>query len=141
VLEFERAGGVVAVDLRRPVDRTMLPFDGSPFGVITACNPLGRVLSERENADRDAALHRRLDQLSYAYVRATGRSPDASHAERGFAVAAPREVLLALAEEFDQLAIFWFDGSSMWIWPVDGPAIALPSPRSSWHADAAPPSS
>jgi hypothetical protein len=127
VLEISAGAESVSVDLRQAVDSRIMPFAGAPFGVITAFNPDGITQTALLNAGLDEQLEGRLKELAFDYQRATGRSPDRSHVERGFAVLAPRETLLALADEFDQLAIFWFDGSAFWIWPVAPAPIRLPT--------------
>ena len=110
-----------------PVDVALLPFDGAPFGVLTACNPLGRLISSEDNQARDQALAAHLHRAGWASVRATGRSPGGQHREPGFAVPASQAELLRIAETFEQTAIFWFDGRVFWLVPVRGNPVPLPA--------------
>ncbi|MGH7129714.1 MAG: DUF3293 domain-containing protein, partial [Planctomycetaceae bacterium] len=53
--------------------------------MITACNPFGRHASDAENARRNDALTRVLEESSIAAVPADGVSPDRTHREPGYA--------------------------------------------------------
>src|SRR5262245_64913294 len=130
VITFPDSG--LVVDLRRPVNpilRQRMAEIGlsGPFGIVTACNPLG--------AQIDAAANRRLTLLlehrvaGYAGSRpAVGGSPDASHREPGWAIPAPLDEVRRLAADFMQNAVFWFDGEKFSIVPVhaSGDPLALP---------------
>ena len=99
---------------------------GHRFGIVTSFNPGGRPLPAALNRRRLARLERRLRGLRY--WAADGLSIDRRHCERGFAVGAPRWDVLALARAFDQLAIFWFDGSRFLLVWCDRPGRGLPLP-------------
>jgi hypothetical protein len=83
--------------------------------VITACNPFGRIKGGRTNRRRTRALARRLAAAHLPTVPVDGRSPDARHVEPGFGVPLPLEDARALAREFGQTAIFWWDGEAFWL--------------------------
>lgn len=133
VITFPDTG--LVVDLRRPVTPILRQRLGEvgltgPFGIVTACNPLG--------AQIDAAANRRLTTLlgfrvaGYAGARsAVGGSPDASHREPGWAIPAPLDQVRRLAADFLQNALFWFDGERFAIIPVHGTGEALPLPAPS----------
>lgn len=134
VLDFPAAE--LALDLRQPLGaaaRSRLAALGlsGPFAVITACNPLGRVLDDPANR----ALSRVLDALvreRHPGARpAHGRSPDRSHREPGWAIPLPLAEAERLAAGFFQNALYWFDGTGFVIVPVHapGPRLRLPAPR------------
>lgn len=99
-----------------------------PFAVITACNPFGQLEDDETNRMQTAALAEYLARAGLPAVPVAGRSPDGSHIEPGFGVTAPLETARAIAREFRQTAIFWWDGEAFWI--VDawgkGDAMRLP---------------
>jgi hypothetical protein len=86
--------------------------------VITADNPRGERLDPRDNAAPQQRLASSLRRLGVAAVPCDGCCPDAIHRERGFAAVLPLEQAMALAAEFGQSAIYWFDGESIWLVPV-----------------------
>jgi hypothetical protein len=133
ILEIRDERRVVTVDLRQSLamaeHQALRSLKvGCPFGVVTAANPIGRQLSDAENAARSAALRARLDGDGIRYLPADGLSPDRSHGEAGFAIHAPCQALRSIAEEFEQSAFFWFDGDAFWLvpTPTDRDAIRLP---------------
>ncbi|MCC6958490.1 MAG: DUF3293 domain-containing protein [Dehalococcoidia bacterium] len=88
--------------------------DVEPFALITAWNPGHARPGDVENAAANARLRYRLTALSLRFVAADGRSPDGAHVEPSFAVfGISREAGLALAREFGQAAIAWFDGDAV----------------------------
>ncbi|CAN5654547.1 hypothetical protein BH23GEM1_BH23GEM1_01590 [soil metagenome] len=134
VLHF-RSDPAVRIDLREPVDRAALAalrrigLEG-PFGVLTAHDPRGEDENAGVNARRGVALDARLSALGARYVHANACSPDGSHCEASVAVAIPRDDVTALAREFEQVAIFWFDGEKFWIVGAlaGGDPVMLPRP-------------
>jgi Protein of unknown function (DUF3293) len=85
---------------------------GEPFGVVTAYNPRGVDHSDEENKRRAAELEAELRSVGYRFVPVDCCSPDKEHCEYSVAVVAPLETVLDMARRFEQIAIFWFDGSS-----------------------------
>ena len=131
VLRFPEAG--LAIDLRRsPSPHALralaeLGLTGS-FGVVTACEPLGRPLDESSNIRLTTVLTA-VVLARYPGARlAHGAAPDGSHLERGWAIPAPLEEVRALAARFFQNAVFWFDAGRFSIVPVLAPLppLALP---------------
>jgi hypothetical protein len=121
------------VDLRRRLTARQLQQVcsvglGRRFGIVTPCNPRGEKLLASANRRRLARLERRLAAAGLAYRPADGLSIDRRHCERGFAVAATRRDLVALGRAFDQLAVFWFDGSRFLLVWCDRPGRGLPLP-------------
>jgi hypothetical protein len=120
------------IDLRRPVGpagRSLLAglgLDGS-FGVLTACNPRGRLAPEPENRAANRALAERLRRLGRV-VAVEGGSPDGSHREPGFAAPIPGALACEIAAEFGQDAIFWFDGARFWLVGALAPLGRIPLP-------------
>ncbi len=126
------AGGL-AIDLRRPLSPPLRQRLGElglgrPFGVVTACNPLGSRLDDAANRRLTSLLGQRI-LAGYGEARpAQGGSPDGSHREPGWAVPAPLEEVKRLAADFLQNAVFWYDGERFSIVPVLGPGEPLPLP-------------
>jgi hypothetical protein len=143
VLEFY-AAPPASVDLRRPVggdERAALLRVGlaGEFAVLTAENPAGQhaedasapgeaARAEARNARRTRTLVAELDRLGVPYVRVDGVSPDGAYRERCVAALAPRGDAVALARDYAQLALFWFDGSRFWLLPADADKTPEPLP-------------
>lgn len=135
--------GVLEVDLRAEVGAETIAALGQlglgeRWAVVTAYNPHGRTRESEGNDARHAKLVEAVQASGVPFLRADGRSPDASHREVGLAVALPQPEAVALAARFGQSAIFWFDGRSFWLVPAGAPAepVRLPvvesgEPRSS----------
>lgn len=108
------------IDLARPIDagaRAVLHAAGlsGRFGLVTPCNPRGRRLSAAENAARWDRFVANLSAQGHAPVRVDGQSPDRQHVESGVALPWAREAVVALARDWDQSAIYWFDGDAFWV--------------------------
>ncbi len=122
------------VDLRRPLgeqERARLRgvTSGKPFAVVTACNPRGRTVSAAENAARHAALVEQVTNAGLFGGIVHGRSPDGLHEEPGVAVCTQDQAeAVRLAREWEQSALFLFDGQVVWLIGalVAHPAMALP---------------
>jgi 2-dehydropantoate 2-reductase len=101
---------------------------GATWAVITAHNP-GRIVERSENDRREQRLADAVMALGARFVRADGVSPDGSHREPGVAIALDQRGAIALASEFGQSAIFWFDGERFWLVPalVGDAQIRLPA--------------
>lgn len=118
VLEFNRDPEQV-VDLRRPISEAEarllagLGLDG-PFAVVTAWNPRGRS-SHPDNDARQAELEATLRARGIRFVAVDGCSPDRTHREASVAAAIPEGEARRLALEWEQDALFWFDGGHVWI--------------------------
>jgi hypothetical protein len=133
ILEIDREGGALRVDLRKPISedtRRSLATLGpsSRFGIVTAANPAGAPVDPAANERRHAALKQWIVEHGYVQRAAIGASPDGTHTEHGFAVWLERDDVVALARRFDQSAIFWFDGGAFWLVGalVDAKARQLP---------------
>lgn len=92
------------------------------FAVITADNPRGERHDERGNDEAWRSLAKSIHRLAAAAVPCDGCCPAAIHRERGFAAVLPLPEAIALAASFGQSAIYWFDGTSLWLEPVLEPA-------------------
>ena len=120
ILEFLPGADPVRVDLRKAVTEPlarMLATRGLPgtFVVVTACNPRGHAASDAENVVRTAVLRQTLDARQLAWIPADGLSPDGTHREPGVAVAMSHGDAQALAREFEQSAIYRYDGEAFWL--------------------------
>lgn len=81
-----------------------------PVWVLTAGDPYPVTLPTQENVARNVALRRRLDERGLAHLPALGRSADGATSEVSVAVAgAEEQVVLDLAAEFGQLAVYAID--------------------------------
>jgi hypothetical protein len=129
VLELHRAAtdypeaSVLEIDLRTelaPATAAHLQRMGlgDRWAVVTAYNPHGRDRDPEGNEARHARLVETVRSSGVPFLRADGRSPDASHREVGLAVALPQPDAIALAARFGQSAIFWFDGEAFWLVPA-----------------------
>jgi hypothetical protein len=96
---------------------------GRAWGTVTAHNP-GRLVERAVNEQREKELTAAVEALGVPFLAADGISPDGSHREPGYAIGGDQDGVVALACEFGQSAIFWFDGEAFWIVPAlvgDGP--------------------
>jgi hypothetical protein len=125
ILEFycrpDDAEPAVRIDLRAPVpdearDRLAeLGLDG-PFAVVTAAAPVGQPQADAFDRARQADLELAVRTEAHAFaLRVDGVSPDGRHRERSVAVKLPRARAVALAREFGQSALFWYDGRDFWL--------------------------
>jgi uncharacterized protein DUF3293 len=131
VLHFPEAD--LTLDLRLPVPphtseafgRLGLP---GPFAVVTACNPLGRILDPAANRRLSAVLAGVVREQHPGAVRADGGAPEGGHLEPGWALGTSLGQAKRLAARFFQNAVFWFEGGRFSIVPVlaEGPIVALP---------------
>jgi hypothetical protein len=122
------------VDLREPVSPatknalTAMGLD-KPFAILTSYNPRGEVLSANENDRRFAELEAELRSSGLEYLVMDACAPDKSHCECSVAIKIDRSRALRIAERWEQIAIFWWDGDRFWIYgaisPID-PPVALP---------------
>ena len=119
VLYFEGEAPVM-VDLRVEVSsavRNGLQALGlAEFAVLTAFNPRGVDISDEENQRRMSQLEAELESVGESFVRLDACSPDKSHCECSVALNASRERAIDIAKRWEQVAIFWFDGGSFWIY-------------------------
>jgi len=123
----------IAVDLRvplRPPTRNALRSLGlnGKFAVLTAYNPRGENIDEEQNRNRMTQLEAELRSAGYKFVSVDACSPDESHCECSVAIMTTRERAIAIAERFEQVAIFWFDGDHFWIVGVLTPAAPIRLP-------------
>jgi hypothetical protein len=86
-----------------------------PFGVMTPCNPYGHMAAPGDNAARMTRFLAGLDAAGKRYIRVDGRSPDGRHVETGVALAWSQADVVALARKWQQSAIYWWDGSAVWV--------------------------
>ena len=131
ILHFPEAN--LTIDLRVPVPpeaRGALAGAGlaGPFAVVTACNPMGRVVEPRANQRLSAVLAGVVREQHPGAVRADGGAPEGGHLEPGWALGTSLGQAKGLAARFFQNAVFWFDGGRFSIVPVlaEGPVLELP---------------
>ncbi len=131
------SGHSIKVDLRAPVSdaqRQLLTNLGlgSTFAIVTPYDPRGERAPAWRNLVRYIGTRAHLRRDKVSFVPAIGQSPDATHRERGFAIAISRGEAASLARELGQLALYWFDGEAFWIDGVLSPRepLRLPISRS-----------
>lgn len=90
---------------RETVFRLEGPEPRQPFWIVTAHNPEGRIATEDSNHRNDEALLGFLRSHGESPVRATGLSPDETHAEPGWTIRS-EELALQAAEWFRQEALY-----------------------------------
>jgi hypothetical protein len=125
----------VRVDLREPVTgETAAALESlglsGPFAVLTAHDPRGQDEDADVNERRAERLDERLLALGAEFVHVDACSPDGSHCEASVAALIELGQALSLAREFEQVAIFWFDGEKFWIMGAlaGGDPVMLPRP-------------
>ncbi len=119
VLTFE-GDPELFVDLRVPVlpatrDALHALGLGEPFGIVTAFNPRGVDHSPDENTIRMDELEAELRSSGDTFVRVDACSPDKLHCECSVALKVGMARVLDVARRWEQIAIFWWDGSKFWI--------------------------
>ncbi|MGI9042539.1 MAG: DUF3293 domain-containing protein [Gemmatimonadaceae bacterium] len=130
--------GEIFVDLREPVPpATRAAFTeiglGGTFSILTAFNPRGIDLPAEENDRRMAELESELRSSGDDFVRVDACSPDRSHCECSVALKGEVSRALDIARRFEQIAIFWWDGSTFWIQgAITGGHLRLPVQASQW---------
>ena len=129
-----RFGDHGSIDLRQPLSRAnrnllrSLGLD-QPFAVLTAENPCGQnaedaanerqaEIRDQRNRERMRRLRAQLDEREIQHVPVDGMSPDGEYCEHSEAIVTPRDKAIELANDFEQLAIFWYDGSDFWLYPA-----------------------
>lgn len=102
-----------------PVYRTTV-FEGpavpprSEFWIVTAHNPGGTVQPPEANRAADEALRRALQSQGLPHWRVTGRSPDGTHREPGWALAG-EDAAHELARRHRQLALYHVQGDRLFL--------------------------
>jgi hypothetical protein len=123
----------VMVDLRIKVEQPIkdglkaIGLDKS-FGILTPFNPRGENTSADENARRMREMKAELESSGDFFIELDACSPDKSHCECSVALVADRDRVIDIAKRWEQIAIFWFDGDSFWIYGAitDATPIKLP---------------
>ncbi len=88
------------------------PVPDSTLAIVTAWNPGTKRPSATENRKANDRLHAVLCAGSRLFYPASGRSADGTHVEPSFAVLGiDAESALALARQFNQAAILYWDGA------------------------------
>ncbi len=88
----------------------------NPFAIITASNPLGKVLSAEQNKQKNILLKAELEQVLHLPV--IGASDDLSHQEQSFIVQVSKPAAIGLASKYEQNAIYWVESDDLHIVPV-----------------------
>ena len=107
---------------------TRFKLEGAPdplpkaFAIITAHNPMNRVMTPRINRKADLRLKRLLERKLLPHFRATGMSPDGTHAEPGWAVETTLPIALAITRRYKQFALWWIENSELDLVHHDGVA-------------------
>ena len=85
------------------------PSNGFPesFAILTAFNPMDRILNQDENTKRNQHLLGILKLQGHYGGTIIGSSPDFTHQEPSLIAEAPKFKGLELGLKFDQRAIFW----------------------------------
>ncbi len=129
----------VSIDLRVPVPpqtrNALLALGlGDPFAILTSYNPRGENIAAVENERRFAELEAELRSSGAGYVVMDACSPDRSHCERSVALKKQgRDTAREIAKRWEQVAIFWYDGTRFWIYGAISPMEPIPLPLGSMN--------
>lgn len=108
------------------------PLPEGPLAIVTAWNPGLERPSEADNRKANERLRKVLNQNGWIFYPACGRSEDGRHGEPSFAVMdIEPEQALALARQFEQAAVLYWDGVRarlLWSEPVSAAASADDGP-------------
>lgn len=118
------SAGEVTVDLAAPMPleaRCALESAGLQcgFGIVTPCNPGGRVLSNQRNEELLTGFEAYLHMAGINHRRVVGMSRDYAHQEPGFALRVELSQALMIAGKWDQLAIYWWNDGVFYLVPTD----------------------
>ena len=92
------------------------PTGGFPirFGVVTACNPQGRIVDEAMNMAATQQLCRQLQDAERVFFPVTGCSPDLTHQEPGFGIVfRSTKETVTLGQVWHQEAVFWVEDGTV----------------------------
>ena len=109
-------------DLWRLYQETVFKFndinvaDGE-FCVITACNPLGEVLTESQNYCLNRELAHDLRQLNFLFSTLIAGNKRFSHVEISFKVLCGKAQAVALGIKWHQNAIYWIKDDLLYLLP------------------------
>ncbi len=123
----------VTIDLRQPVAlqtrKALIALGfGDTFAVLTSYNPRGVNIDRQENERRFRELEAELRSSNAEFLVMDACSPDKSHCECSVALKGKRDSALAIAKRWEQVAIFWYDGSKFWIHGAISPTEPIPLP-------------
>ncbi|MBT7691098.1 MAG: DUF3293 domain-containing protein [Gemmatimonadales bacterium] len=106
IIEVEHPEGTITVPAGTTGRNNGWPW-AQPVWVVTAHNPGGTVCSTNWNRGANTSLRNSLKKQGIEFVRATGRSPDRTWSESGYAlVGISKSQALTIARQCGQLAIF-----------------------------------
>ncbi len=89
-----------------------LPED---FAIVTAYQPTGTTWSDERNQEATAQLRAELEHLGALLGTAIGYSPRTGHAEPGFTVRLSFEQACDLAHHYEQDAIYFISGGTLFV--------------------------
>ena len=94
-------------------ESTALPAPS--FAILTASNPMDKLLGENENLLRNEQLRTLLEEEEVDFSELIGASPDWTHQEASFAISCTLYNALEWAKLFEQRAIFWVQNDHLQI--------------------------
>lgn len=139
-----RLADAAPIDLREPLGADARAafashgFSGA-FAILSAYPAPAQQRSNVENERLTERLRSVIATYGARAIDVLAESPDGAHTEPSLAASLSRHDALAIALEFEQAALFWFDGERMWIDWTDGrPSTALPTTTPSLRFRAGP---
>ena len=111
-------------ELREPIPE--LP---KTFHIITAYNPMDKVLSVKDNLIRNKKLKAEILNHNHTAWEIMAMSKDKKHQEASFLTDAPRQLSIVLAIEYNQRAIFQVNNDNLMIISCSSPNEVFPVDR------------
>ncbi|WP_099033755.1 DUF3293 domain-containing protein [Lacimicrobium alkaliphilum] len=91
--------------------------DWQKAGIITACNPKGKLLNTEHNKALNERLRSHLCQCNLPFAELTGTNPELSHQEHSLLINCTKSQAHSLAKAFAQNAFYWIENNQLYLCP------------------------
>lgn len=85
------------------------------FAIVTAQNPMDKLLTKKDNMNRNKKLVENLQKYGKKLVIVIGSSPDRTHQEESYLIEISLNQALEQGRIFEQRAIFWVQDDKLLI--------------------------